>query len=210
MFGFRHGHHGQMRHGGERHAGRGRDGDGEFFGGRGFGEGGFGGRHGPMGEMRGGGRGRRRLFDSAELRLILLKLIGDQPRHGYDLIRAIEEASGGVYAPSPGVVYPTITLLQDMELIAEQAAEGSKRQFAITDAGRALLAEKTETVDALFARIAALAEESSASDRSPVRRAMMNLHMALRIRMTRGVDTPELGHEVAAILDDAARRIERL
>lgn len=211
MFGFRHGHHGHMRYRDERHAGRGRDGDGEFFGGRGgfgFGEG----RHGPIGEpMRGGGRGgRRRLFDSAELRLILLKLIGDQPRHGYDLIRAIEEASGGVYAPSPGVVYPTITLLQDMEHIAEQAAEGSRRQFAITAAGQALLAEKAEAVDALFARIAALAEESGAHDRSPVRRAMMNLHMALRIRMSRGDDAPDLGHDVAAILDDAARRIERL
>jgi DNA-binding PadR family transcriptional regulator len=160
--------------------------------------------------MRGGGRGgRRRLFDSAELRLVLLKLIGDQPRHGYDLIRAIEEQTGGAYAPSPGVVYPTITLLQDMEQIAEQAVEGTKRLFAITDAGRALLEEKAEEVQALFARLTALAEESGESDRSPVRRAMVNLHMALRSRMHRG-GTQELGHDVAAILDEAARRIERL
>jgi DNA-binding PadR family transcriptional regulator len=161
--------------------------------------------------MRGGGRGgRRRLFDSAELRLVLLKLIGDQPRHGYDLILAIEEQSGGAYAPSPGVVYPTITLLQDMEHISELEAEGTRRRFTITDTGKALLIEKADEVEALFARLAALAEESGASDRSPVRRAMMNLHMALRIRMARGEANADLAHDVAAILDDAARRIERL
>lgn len=207
MFRFKHGHHhGHMRHFGERLAGRGRHGG--FFGGRDFGFDGPGDR---MGEMRGGGRGgRRRLFDSAELKLLLLKLIGDQPRHGYDLIRAIEEASGGVYAPSPGVVYPTITLLQDMDQIAEQAVEGTKRQFAITDVGRAFLGEKSEEVEALFARLAALAEQNDEDDRSPVRRAMMNVAMALRSRMVRGGKTSDLAHEIAAILDEAAQRIERL
>ena len=65
------------------------------------------------------GRGRRRMFGSGELRLVLLKLIADEPRHGYDLIRAIEELTGGDYAPSPGVVYPTLTMLADMGLIEE-------------------------------------------------------------------------------------------
>ena len=64
------------------------------------------------GERPGGGR-QRRMFDGGELRLVLLKLIADSPRHGYDLIRAIEELTGGAYAPSPGVVYPTITLLDE-------------------------------------------------------------------------------------------------
>ncbi|WP_447514071.1 PadR family transcriptional regulator, partial [Clostridioides difficile] len=59
------------------------------------------------------------MFDGTELRLILLKLIEEQPRHGYDLIREIEERSGGAYAPSPGVVYPTLTMLDDMGLIEE-------------------------------------------------------------------------------------------
>ncbi len=75
----------------------------------------------------GGGRGRggrRRMFDAGELRLVLLKLIADQPRHGYDLIRAIEELTHGAYAPSPGVVYPTLTMLQDMGLIEEAKGEG--------------------------------------------------------------------------------------
>ena len=66
----------------------------------------------------------QRMFEGGELRLVLLKLIADEPRHGYDLIRAIEELTGGEYAPSPGVVYPTLTLLQDMGLIEEAAGEG--------------------------------------------------------------------------------------
>ena len=77
----------------------------------------------------GGRRGRRskRMFESGELRLVLLKLIADEPRHGYDLIRAIEDLTGGEYAPSPGVVYPTLTLLQDMGLIEEASGEGARK-----------------------------------------------------------------------------------
>src|SRR5215813_5554288 len=80
---------------------------------------------------RGGGRSRR-MFDGGELRLVLLKLIADEPRHGYDLIRAIEELTGGEYAPSPGVVYPTLTLLQDMGLIEEAAGEEPRKPFQAT------------------------------------------------------------------------------
>nr|WP_235537366.1 PadR family transcriptional regulator [Sphingomonas sp. Root1294] len=182
--------------------GRHRGGFGDAFG-EGFGEG-MGGRGG----RRGGGR--RRVFESTELRLVLLALIGEQPRHGYDLIKAIEERSGGSYAPSPGVVYPTLTMLQDMGLIAEQAAEGSKRLFAITEAGKLEIGEQAEQVEALFARIEALGEEQGGGhDRAPVRRAMVNLAMVLRDRMGRSGNT-DLAHEVAAILDEATRKIERL
>src|SRR5437867_8274013 len=74
--------------------------------------------------------GRRRLFDSGELRLVLLKLISDQPRHGYDLIRAIEELTGGAYAPSPGVVYPALSVLQDLGHIEGAEAESSRKAFS--------------------------------------------------------------------------------
>ena len=79
-----------------------------------------------------GRRGRKRMFESGEVRLVLLKLIADEPRHGYDLIRAIEDLTGGEYAPSPGVVYPTLTLLQDMGLIEEG------RSWLWTEDGRIL------------------------------------------------------------------------
>src|SRR5271167_1535974 len=89
----------------------------------------------------GRGGGRRRMFDGGELRLVLLKLIAEKPRHGYDLIRAIEERTGGGYAPSPGIVYPTLTMLSEMGLIDEQSAEGARKQFAVTPEGTAHLAE---------------------------------------------------------------------
>ncbi len=109
-----------------------------------FDDGGFGG----SGRGRGGGRrGRRgRMFESGELRLVLLKLVADEPRHGYDLIRAIEDLTGGEYAPSPGVVYPTLTLLQDMGLIDEAESEGSRKPFQVTDEGREHLEDRSDEV----------------------------------------------------------------
>ena len=95
-----------------------------------------------FGRGRGRPRPAPRMFESGELRLVLLKLIADQPRHGYDLIRAIEELTHGSYAPSPGVVYPTLTMLQDMGLIQEAAAEGARKAFAVTPEGEAHLAEQ--------------------------------------------------------------------
>ena len=164
--------------------------------------------HHARGHGRGGGR--RRMFDGSELRLILLKLIEEQPRHGYDLIREIEERTGGAYAPSPGVVYPTLTMLEDMGLIDEQKTEGSKKQFAITTAGSAYLTERTDEVEALFARLSELASMRERTDGAPIRRAMGNLRAVLQNRLMAGdVDSGTL-HDVAAILDEAAQKIERL
>src|SRR5919107_5084440 len=98
-------------------------------------------------------RSRRRMFESGELRLVLLKLIADEPRHGYDLIRAIEELTGGEYAPSPGVIYPTLTLLQDMGFIEETDAEGARKAYSATEEGRQHLEERSADVDELFDRL---------------------------------------------------------
>ena len=189
------------------HQGRGHAPHGHHFGPRGFGRGGFGGGGG-WGEHE--GRGRRRVFDSGELRLVLLKLIADQPRHGYDLIRAIEELTGGSYVPSPGVVYPTLTMLQDMGQIEEAKAEGTRKAFAVTAEGTALLAEKKDEIEALFARLAELAAVRERTDGAPIRRAMGNLRAVLMHRLGRDDGNPDTLHDVAAILDEAAQKIERL
>lgn len=154
--------------------------------------------------------GRRRMFDGGELRLVLLKLIEESPRHGYDLIREIEERTGGAYAPSPGVVYPTITLLDDMGLIAEQQAEGAKKVFAITEAGTAHLAERAEEVSALMARLADMGEQRQRHRGGPVRRAMHNLRTVLAQKVAGEEVDPDMLHEIAAVLDEAARKIERM
>lgn len=153
-------------------------------------------------------RGRRRMFDGGELRLVLLKLIEDAPRHGYDLIREIEERTGGAYAPSPGVVYPTLTMLADMEQIDEQTG-GTRKVFAITEAGKAHLAENAKAVEALMARLAELGSMRERTRGGPVRRAMMNLRTVLHHRLAEEGDAETL-HAVAAIIDEAAQKIERL
>ncbi|OJU14008.1 MAG: PadR family transcriptional regulator [Alphaproteobacteria bacterium 64-11] len=169
-----------------------------------------GGEFGAPWEMETGGRGRRRVFDSGELRLVLLKLISDQPRHGYDLIRSIEELTGGEYSPSPGIVYPTLTLLQEMGHIREDDTGGGRKTFAITQDGAVFLAQNKTVVEALFERLAALGIERARTDRMPIRRAMGNLRTVLIHRLGREQVSAETLHQITAILDDAAQRIERL
>ncbi|WP_414712710.1 PadR family transcriptional regulator [Sphingopyxis sp.] len=182
-----------------RHGGRG-------FG-HGFGGGGFGGRF--RDEDDGRGR-RRRMFDSGELRLVLLKLVADEPRHGYDLIRQIEDLTGGAYAPSPGVIYPTLTLLDDMGQIEAAESEGAKKLFAITDAGRAELEANAEVVDRLIARLTEVGAERQRTDSASVRRAMGNLKAVLMNRLgDRDLDGTTL-HDIVALIDEAAQKIERL
>lgn len=183
-------HPGAKRHGiGWGHHGRG-------FGGRG------------RGERRPGGRGR--MFDGGELRLVLLKLIADEPRHGYDLIRKIESLTGGAYAPSPGVVYPTLTMLADMGFIEDAPVEGARKQFTITDAGRTELAANKEQVDALIARLTSIGEEQKKTNSHSVRRAMGNLREVLVNRLSDGNVDDEVMHQVVALIDEAAQKIERL
>ena len=185
---------------------------GTHRGGRGFGHGGgfgrgFGGRRGHDDDGR---ARRRRMFDGGELRLVLLKLIADEPRHGYDLIRQIEELTGGAYAPSPGVIYPTLTLLDDMGLIETADSDGAKKLFAITDAGRTELETNADAITALIARLTEVGEERQRTDSASVRRAMGNLRTVLMNRLgDRDLEEATL-HDIVALIDEAAQKIERL
>ncbi|PTW58751.1 PadR family transcriptional regulator [Breoghania corrubedonensis] len=149
------------------------------------------------------------MFDGGELRLVLLKLIAETPRHGYDLIRAIEERTGGGYAPSPGVIYPTLTLLTEMDLIAETESEGARKLFAATPQGLAHMEEQGEAVDMLFKRLDELSQEQERTDVVPVRRAMQNLRAVLQNRLREGLDEEKVRAAVA-LIDEAASKIERV
>ncbi len=172
---------------------------------RGFGRPGFA-RRGDASDARGG---RRRLFDGGELRLVMLLLLEAEPRHGYDLIREIETRTGGAYAPSPGVVYPTLTLFEETGLAEARASEGAKKLFAITPAGVAHLDANRAEAEAALARLDALRREDEALDTGPVFRAMSNLKAALRMRLA-GEPAKPLVFAVADAIDEAARKIERL
>jgi DNA-binding PadR family transcriptional regulator len=159
---------------------------------------------------RGRDRQRRRIFVGTSLRLILLRLIEQQPRHGYELIGEIEELSGGAYAPSPGLLYPMLSMLSAMKLIEEIASEGSRKQFRITEAGSAHLVENQEAVEQAFEQLRALASDGESADHTPIARALENLNAVLRHRMSREGTSVSNIHDAAALIDEAAQKIERM
>jgi DNA-binding PadR family transcriptional regulator len=170
----------------------------------------FGGRFG-HGHHHGGGRGQRlgRFFDHGDLRYVLLGLIAESPRHGYELIKAIEEKFGGLYSPSPGVVYPTLTLLEELGYIRLQGDEGARKQFAVTQEGGEFLAANRAVVEQIFARMAEVTRTYGGGPAPEIRRAMQNLEAALAIRLGRGPLGAEEVRAVTAVLDRAASEIER-
>lgn len=192
---------GWMERFGLLHAMRGGDG---FHGGRGpFGRGGpGGGRHG-----HGGGRGKR-MFEGGELRNVMLLLIEQEPRHGYDIIRELEARTGGAYAPSAGVIYPTLTLLEETGLVAAQAS-GAKKLYAITEEGKAELDKNRAEAEAALARLEMLRKRGEAMDMGPIFRAMTNLKTVLQQKALDAGNKTQL-LDVAEIIDEAARKIERL
>jgi DNA-binding PadR family transcriptional regulator len=171
--------------------------------GRGFGRGG----HGRMG----GGRGRwlGRMLDHGDLRYVVLALLAEQPRHGYELMRALEERTGGAYRPSPGVIYPTLSLLEDEGLAQSKEAEGGRKLFEATAAGREALEKNRAAVDAMFQRMDE-AGASSALSSPKVLRAMENLKTAVKLRLAQGSMTEAQIEAVAAALDGAATQVERV
>lgn len=204
-----------MRHGGGMRAmvrgpfGPGRGGFGnDFAGGRwGMGHGGSGAGGGGRG-MRGGRR--KRLFDQNELQGLLLALIVEAPRHGYDLIREIETLSGGDYAPSPGVVYPALTYMEESGLVAVVVADSTRKSYEATEAGRRQAETDAEKVTALKARLVALAEQRDKVDPAPVRRAMHALKTSVFDRLSRDGADRELILKIADAIDEATRKIERI
>lgn len=170
-----------------------------------FGRGPFG--HAGHGHRHGGRRGGGRFFEQGDLRLVVLKLIADKPAHGYELIKAVEEAAGGAYAPSPGVIYPTLTLLEDLGYAAV-TEQGGRKLYAITPEGEAHLAENEPLVHGLFERMAGVAAGSRAF--SPqILRARENLKTALRLKLTSGALSDEQVTGIVEALDTAAQAVER-
>jgi DNA-binding PadR family transcriptional regulator len=170
------------------------------------------GRQGGLGGSHRGGFGRRgRAFDYGDLRLLILSMIAEQPRHGYDLIKVIEERFGGAYSPSPGVIYPALAMLEEMGLIALAESEGGRKRYAITEVGHAQLELERARLDALMARMGEAKAEGGGrrGAPAPILRGMENVKMALRLRMARGDVGAAQADAIAAALDEAARAIEK-
>lgn len=165
---------------------------------------------------------RGRMFGQGELRLALLALINEEPRHGYELIRAIEDMTGGAYAPSPGAVYPTLQMLEEEGQIKpakakgkaddEDGETGGKKPFKATKSGKAELAERADEVDELMGRLGEHGDRAEkVREKSPdLFRAMGNLASVLKNRAKAGKLDQKTIDEIVDIIDEVAKRIERL
>lgn len=163
---------------------------------------------------------RGRMFGSGELRLALLALINEEPRHGYELIRAIEDMTGGAYAPSPGAVYPTLQMLEEEGKIKpakvktkdEDGETSGKKPFKATKSGKAELEERADEVEELMGRLGEHGERAErVREKSPdLFRAMGNLATVLKNRAKAGKLDQNTINEIVDIIDEVAKRIERL
>ncbi len=155
-------------------------------------------------------RRKRRIFGQGELRLALLALIRDEPRHGYELIKAIEELTDGAYAPSPGAVYPTLQMLEDEGMIAPAKAKGSRKPFETTPEGIAELDGRADEVDVLLKRLTSIGEKRNRVRSPDLFRAMGNLANVIKIRAKAGKLDKNAIDEIVDIIDEVAKRIERI
>jgi DNA-binding PadR family transcriptional regulator len=163
----------------------------------------------------GGGRGsrRERVLESGDLKWLALHLLAQQPSHGYELIRSVGELVGGDYSPSPGSVYPTLNLLEDLGHISASGQEGGRKQYRLTAEGQAQLAEQADTIAKLLARLGQLKTTSQSRRIPDIQRAMENLKTALQLRLgasaTEAAPDAALVQRVADIIDRAAAEIGR-
>ena len=157
---------------------------------------------------RGERSSRRRLFAHGDLRLLALHLIAERPRHGYEIIKEIEELTGGSYSPSPGVIYPTLTWLEELGHVTLAVNEGTKKLHAITAEGRAHLDVYRPTLDALLARIRPLQAARTGATAPRIAAALDNLQHALRSRLARAASDVQI-ETIASAIDAATVAIDK-
>jgi DNA-binding PadR family transcriptional regulator len=165
--------------------------------------------HGP-GRFGHGFGGRERLFDGGELKLVILKLLAEQPSYGYQLIKAMEERLAGGYSPSAGVIYPTLTMIEEEGLATSTTTENNKKVYSLTEEGRQHLEANKERVSELFERIEAVSERFQRRRSPELMRAFANLRHAVMGRMWGRSLSPEKLKKIADAINAAAKAIEEL
>lgn len=174
--------------------------------GRGFGGPGFEGP-GRRGFGRGFGEGRGRLFEGGDVKLVILKLLSEQPSYGYQLIKTMEQRLAGGYTPSAGVIYPNLTMLEE-EGLATSSQENNKKVYSVTQEGTEFLEANKLQIDELFERL----EETGRGferGRSPeIMKAFMNLRGAVMARVSRGTVKPDQIRKITEAINAAAKAID--
>lgn len=153
-----------------------------------------------------GGR-RERVFDQGDLRFVILKLIAEKPRHGYEIIKEIETRLGGAYSPSPGVVYPTLTLLEELGYVRVAASDGARKLYEITPEGEAVLGEHSDSVNRIFARMSDLGGAEGDS-RLRIVTAVRALKGALKQRLSRGALDEAQTQKIVSALEALVKDVQ--
>ena len=173
----------------------------------------FGGRM--MKEFFGPGRGRGfgprrgRMFEKGDLKYVILDLIKDEPSHGYEVIRALEERSRGLYSPSPGSVYPTLQLLEDLGYVAATQRDG-KKVYTITEEGRKFLEEHRQSVEDIWGRVGGGWDPEIMAEMHEIRHELRDLARLFGRKLSAGrVDRGKL-RRVREVIVGAARDIENI
>ncbi len=159
--------------------------------------------------LREGKERRGRLFAHGDLKLVVLDLLKARARHGYEVIKAIEELAGGDYTPSPGVVYPTLTLLEEIgyAMVTQDAA--GKKQYGVTSEGEAYLENQREALTRIRSRIKFAGSVADLRRTPELQRALQNFRLALQMRLSRGSLEAAQLRQIADAIDRAAIDIER-
>ena len=171
---------------------------------------GGGGRRGGWERGFGGPGGRERLFDAGDLKLVILKLLSEEPSYGYQLIKTMEERLAGGYAPSPGVIYPTLTLLEEEGLASVVPSETGKKVYSVTPEGLQLIETNKARLDQIFERLNEKGEHFQRGRSPELMKAFMDLRGAVLARMARGNLTPEQTSKIAEAIHAAAKAIDQL
>ena len=147
------------------------------------------------------------MFDQGHLKYVILQLLEEKPRHGYEIIKEIEDRFSGAYSPSPGTVYPTLTLLEDLGYARAKPEEGGKKIYEITDEGRAHLAENKPLIDDIFSKIEEFAQSIFGEPMMDVNRGLKNIASAI-YGSKRAGRTADQVRKIKEILDRAAAEID--
>jgi DNA-binding PadR family transcriptional regulator len=164
-----------------------------------------GGRRGRGGPFRGG-----RMFEQGDLKYVILQLLDEKPRHGYEIIKALEDRFGGMYSPSAGTVYPTLTLLEDLGYARVNVEEGGKKVYSITDEGKAYLAQNKSAVDDIFERVSEIGATFLSDGMMEVNRAIKDVAQATYRGAPRIFRDKEAVAGIRESLQRAAREIEEI
>jgi DNA-binding PadR family transcriptional regulator len=165
--------------------------------------------HRGFGGLGGFGGGRERLFEAGDFKLVVLKLLLEQPSYGYQLIKTMEQRLAGGYTPSAGVVYPTLTMLEE-EGLAVSSSENNKKVYAVTPEGIQFLQANEKRVKELFDRLED-AGNSFKRGRSPeIMKAFHDMHVAVFARVSRENITPEQIRKITEAIKAATKAIDEL